>query len=410
MTTSETSVAIIGGGAAGVAAAHRLRQAGVDCLIIEARDRLGGRAFSVPDGAGNAIDLGCGWLHSADRNPWTAIAEQQGLTVDRSLPPWARPSVPIGFPLAEQRAFAEAQHALWERIDEHEPDRPASELLEPGSRWNALLNAISTYISGAELDQVSTIDLARYDDTDVNWRVVEGLGTTVAGLGVLAATALACPVSRIDHSGRRLRIETAKGAITADQAIVALPSTIIAQTPELFAPALSAKIEAAAGLPLGLADKLFLALDNAEEFDKDSRILGRTDRAATATYHLRPFGRPQIECYFAGTHARELEAGGDAAFFEAAREELIGQFGNDFARRIRPIRLHRWGADPFARGSYSYAKPGRADCRAALAAPVDDRLFFAGEACSLRDFSTAHGAYLTGVAAAEQVLAVRAQR
>jgi monoamine oxidase len=61
----------------------------------------------------------------------------------------------------------------------------------------------------------------------------------------------------------------------------------------------------------------------------------------------------------------------------------------------------------FARGSYSYALPGRADCRRALAAPIDDRLFFAGEACSEHDYSTAHGAYLTGVAAAEQAIAAR---
>ena len=63
--------------------------------------------------------------------------------------------------------------------------------------------------------------------------------------------------------------------------------------------------------------------------------------------------------------------------------------------------------DRFSRGSYSYALPGKADCRAALAAPVDDRLLFAGEACSRGDYSTAHGAYLTGVAAAEQAIAAR---
>jgi monoamine oxidase len=66
--------------------------------------------------------------------------------------------------------------------------------------------------------------------------------------------------------------------------------------------------------------------------------------------------------------------------------------------------LHRWGADPFARGSYSYALPEEADKRAVLAAPVDDRLFFAGEACSSHDFSTAHGAYRTGIAAADAIL------
>ena len=87
--------------------------------------------------------------------------------------------------------------------------------------------------------------------------------------------------------------------------------------------------------------------------------------------------------------------------------ELAGLLGNDFARRVKPLALHRWGSDPFARGSYSHALPGRAECRAVLAAAVDERLFFAGEACSAHDFSTAHGAYLTGVAAAEQAIAAR---
>ena len=98
MTNSETEVAIIGGGAAGIAAGRRLRAAGIDCLVIEARPRLGGRAWTVTDQSGFALDLGCGWLHSADRNPWTKIAEAQGYTIDRTPPPWTRPALPIRLP------------------------------------------------------------------------------------------------------------------------------------------------------------------------------------------------------------------------------------------------------------------------------------------------------------------------
>jgi monoamine oxidase len=87
--------------------------------------------------------------------------------------------------------------------------------------------------------------------------------------------------------------------------------------------------------------------------------------------------------------------------------ELTRLLGGDFSRRVKPIQIHRWGLDPFSLGSYSYALPGFADCRRALAEPIDDRLFFAGEACSVGDFSTAHGAWQTGVTAADQVLAAR---
>ena len=113
MANSDTEVVIIGGGAAGIAAGRRLAKAAIDCLVVEARPRLGGRAWTVTDRSGFALDLGCGWLHSADRNPWVAIAEAQGRTIDKSPPPWSRPALPIGFPLAEQQDFAKAQHAFY---------------------------------------------------------------------------------------------------------------------------------------------------------------------------------------------------------------------------------------------------------------------------------------------------------
>ena len=410
MASSETEVVIVGGGAAGIAAGRRLKDAGIDCLVVEARPRLGGRSWTIGNASEFPIDLGCGWLHSADRNPWTKIAEAQGCSIDRTPPPWTRRSLPIGFPLSEQSGFLEALQSFYRRLDslaEAEPDRPAATLLEPRGRWNNLINAVGTYVNGAELDRVSARDFARYDDSGVNWRVVEGYGAVIARHGAGLPVVLGCAVLRIDHSGRRLRVETAAGTITADAAIVTLPSGLLAEEKLRFTPALHEKPEAAAGLPLGLADKLFLSLSDADEFDKDSRLFGRTDRSETGTYHLRPFGRPQIEAYFGGPLAVELEAGGVPAFVDFAIAELVGLLGSDFARRLKPLHLHRWGVDPFARGSYSYALPGKADCRAALATPVDDRLFFAGEACSRGDYSTAHGAYLTGIAAADQAIATR---
>ena len=180
----------------------------------------------------------------------------------------------------------------------------------------------------------------------------------------------------IDHNGRRLKIETAKGVVTADQAIITLPSTLLADKEFLFAPALPEKTEAARGLPLGLADKAFLSLDGADEFERDTRLFGRTDTSATATYQLRPFGWPLIEVYFGGDFAWALESEGEAAFFAYAQAELKQLLGAEFARRVTPVRMHRWGADPFARGSYSYALPGKAGCRAILAEPVDEPAVF----------------------------------
>ncbi len=410
MPKDNVEVAIVGGGAAGIAAGRRLREAQIDCLLIEARPRLGGRAYTVVDASGFALDLGCGWLHSADRNPWAQVAEGEGFTIDKTPPPWSKPSLPVSFPLAEQQSYREAFHAFYERlgpISRRDPDVAAASAFDPGGRWNALINAIGTYISGAELEQVSARDYENYEDTNVNWRVFEGYGAAIAAYGEPLPSVLDCPVHRIDHSGKRLRVETANGAISADQAIVTLPSAVIAANERLFSPVLPEKTESASDLPLGLADKLFLSLEGAEEFEADSHLIGNPNSTQAAIYQFRPFGRPQIEAYFGGHFARELEAGGARAFFDFAVSELAAVFGSNFAKRLSLHHMHCWGSDPFARGSYSYAVPGKADCRARLAAPVEDRLFFAGEACSRHDFSTAHGGYLTGIAAAEQVIAAR---
>lgn len=408
---SEIDVAVIGAGAAGVAAGRRLQSAKSDFIVLEARARVGGRAWTMEAG-GFPLDLGCGWLHSADCNPWTKIAEAEGLTVDRSPPPWERPALEYGFSAAGQREFRAAMAEFYARLDaarEQDRDRPLADFLEQGGKWNSLLQAISTYVNGVELDQASVGDYEAYEDTDVNWRVAEGYGAAIVLHARGLPLALDCAVKLVDHSGKRLRIETAQGVLTARAAIVTVPTPLIAEESLRFAPSLPAKVAAAAGLPLGLADKAFLALADAERFPVESRLFGKLLPEGAASYHLRPFGRPLIECYFGGKLARELEEEGEGALGAFAIDELASLVGNDLRPKLAPLAATAWARDFFARGSYSYALPGREDDRAKLAAPVDDRLFFAGEACSPDHFTTAHGAYEAGVAAAEQAMAALAK-
>ncbi|HEX4556219.1 MAG TPA: FAD-dependent oxidoreductase [Xanthobacteraceae bacterium] len=402
----EIDVVVIGAGAAGVAAARRLAAVQIPALVLEARTRVGGRAWTMREPSGLALDLGCGWLHSADENEWAALAPTLGLTVDRTPPPWGGRRRTIGFPSADQEEFRAESERFFARIDaaaEDPLDRPASDFLEPGSRWNPLLNAVGNYISGGELACVSSRDLALYHESGVNWRVTEGYGALVGAYAAPLDIRLDCPVTVIDHSGPRLRVATPRGDISARAAIVALPASLLASGAVRFAPALPDKRAAADALPLGLADKLFLRVDAPETLPIESRLFGALDQSSTGSYHLRPFGRPVVECYFAGRLAWELEREGERAFAQVAADQLADHLGGDIRKRLHPIATTAWGRDPHALGSYSYARPGQTDARRVLAAPVDDRLFFAGEACSTYDYSTAHGAYRTGVAAANSV-------
>jgi monoamine oxidase len=401
-------IVVIGGGAAGIGAARKLALERADYLLVEARPRLGGRACTIAEDF--PLDLGCGWLHSADENPWVKIAEAQEATIDKTPAPWERPSSQPGFPLEEQQAFRKALGAFYDRFDgmEDQRDRAASALLEEGGRWNTLIDAVSTFVNGVELARLSTSDYAHYRDTKVNWRVKEGYGAVIASAGGGLSAVFDCPVTEIDHSGERIIVRTAKGPVSASAVIVTLPSAVIAEERVRFTPALPEKVELASNLPLGLANKLFFWLEGVEEFEPDGRLFGQIHTPATAAYHVRPFGRPLIEAYFGGALADDLETQGANAFADFAAWELTSIFGSDFGKRIRPLHVSHWRKDEYSRGSYSYARPGHHGDRAKLGAPVGNRIFFAGEACSIESFSTAHGALITGRDAAEKALAATA--
>ena len=410
MPQTEIDVAVIGAGAAGLGAAQALAQAGADYLVLEARGRPGGRAFTVPLANGEPVDLGCGWLHSADQNPLVAVAEAQGREIDRSPPPWARDDAHIGPYRDRMAAFGAAMGAYRARVEARPADAPdvaLDTLLDPAEPFNPMIDAVSTWYSGAELHKISAADLAAYDDTGVNWRVRGGYGAVFDEIARGVAVRYGCEITTIDRSGRKLVIETNMGAIHARAAIVTLPSAVIAQTPALFRPALPDKAQAAADLPLGLADKIYIEPLNPQEFPVESRAFGDLGRTRTGAYHFRPHGAPLIEGFFGGECAEALERGGEGAAFDFALGELKGLFGAGIAARLRPLQFYGWRGDVFARGAYSYARPGKIASRKTLAAPVEDRIFFAGEATSPHAFSTAHGAFETGRRAAAEALAVR---
>nr|WP_295106046.1 NAD(P)/FAD-dependent oxidoreductase [uncultured Caulobacter sp.] len=404
----EVDIAIVGAGAAGLAAAEAVAASGLSGILLEARDRPGGRALTIDTSLG-PIDLGCEWLHSADVNPLVERVEALGLTVDKTPPPWANIADNPVFSREERAAFGEAFQAVDARIEaaarDGGPDRPASDLLDPGSPWNPLLNAFSAFYNGAEFDQVSLHDYAAYEDTEVNWRVAEGYGAAIAGLGGKLTTRLSCPVSMIRHDGLRVELETALGSVSARAVIICVPTTILAQGALRFMPALPDKLDAAAGLPLGLADKVFLRLDEPEMFSPETQLYSDPHTTATGAYHLRPLHKPMIEVFLGGAHARSLEGQGDGAAAAFAVDGLAKIYGSDIRSKVHVMAETHWAADPFAGGSYSHALPGHAGARAVLAAPVEQRLFFAGEACSPNFFSTAHGAWLTGQAAAREAIA-----
>jgi len=402
--SDRVDVAIVGGGAAGIAAARRLAELHRSVLLIEALPQLGGRARTAIFNGLN-LDLGCGWLHSARRNPLAALAETQAQTLDRSESAWHRQLRNLKFPPEAQSEAWRAFGSLSERLHRDPPpsDR-AGDALARDDRWRPFIDGVSSFINGAELDQLSVRDYLAYEDasTEDNWRLPSGYGAYIATLGAALPVSLDTQVQSLTLD-RDVVLATNRGPIHARGAIVAVSTAVLARGHIRFTPAIDDHLQAASRLPLGLADKVFLALADPQAVPPESHLLGRIDSAATGSYYLRPFGLPVIECYLGGGCARGLEKLGAEATIAFVTEELRQLLGADFARNLTPLAATRWGHEATIGGSYSHALPGHADARGVLASPASERLCFAGEACSRQDFSTAHGAWESGLAAADSI-------
>jgi monoamine oxidase len=352
------------------------------------------------------LDLGCGWLHSAERNPIARLAEAQGAAVVRSNAAWGRQLRNLGFSAREQHDAWAAYETLEQALHENPPpsDR-AGDAITKDDLARPYLDMLSGALNGVELDLVSARDLLAYDDhaSGANWRLPGGMGTLIANAAGALPLSLSTCVTTIDHGGPRVTIATNRGTIQAEAAIVAVPTDILARGDIAFTPALDDHLHAAACLPLGRVDKLFLSLSDPDMVPSESHLVGNPHSALTGSYYLRPFGRPVIECFFGGIAARAMEDAGDEGRAAFAIQELGKLLGSVLARGLRPIAGSCWHREPSIGGAYSHALPGHADKRAVLARPASERLLFAGEACSPHDFSTAHGAWATGIAAAERL-------
>jgi monoamine oxidase len=401
-------IVVIGAGAAGIGAARQLAQSRVSTRVLEAGPRPGGRACTQ-EIAGLSLDLGCGWMHSADRNGWVHIARDLHVEIDRSKAAWGAQFRNVDFSPDEQSEAWRAFDSWTRRLtDAPPPGDRASEALATGERWNAHIRAIAGFVSGAELERLSAADYAAYDEasSEDNWRLPGGFGSLIVrsyprGIPLSLAT----PVHSLTLDKGGVRLGTAEGDLTARAAILTVSTAVLAGDTIKLPAELGPWRDAARRLPLGLNEKLFLEIHGEAPFEPETHVTGNPRDALTASYYIRPFGWPVIECYFGGGRAQLLCERGLAAGFEFAIDQLARLFGSDVRRALRPLIGSNWTRMPRIGGAYSYALPGQASAREQLAQPLDGRVFFAGEATMKGDYSTAHGAYDSGVRAAAEAIA-----
>ena len=418
-------VLVVGAGMAGLAAARRLADGGVDVTVLEARDRIGGRVWTHR-GLGGPVDLGASWIHGVRGNPLTKLAGRLGVDTaatdydDVVLHDADGSKVGTWRGWEIEAAYEELLSDV-ERIGESVPQdvsigyamarAMAGETLDAADRRAFEYVKQSLVVtSGADLDELSLW----YADADDGFgggdrlfpggydQLVRGLA---AGLDVRTGHA----VARIEHGPRGVRVHTTKGGFAADAVLVTLPLGVLQAGSVRFAPALPAEKQgAAARLGMGVLNKVALRFPRVF-WPEDREFLGyMSDRSGEYPQLLnlaRHTGRPVLMAFTGGAFARALEARSDGQVASEVIRVLRRIYGAGVPEP-ESVAVTRWASDPFARGSYSHVRVGATGAEyEVLARPLSGgRLRFAGEATTRRWPATVHGAYLSGVREAERLL------
>jgi len=403
------TVVVIGAGSAGLAAAARLRDAGQSVTLLEARNRIGGRAFSdTALGPDCRFDAGAEYIHWAEHNPWAPIARAAGARFARE-DGWARTLTIDGRPATEaERAARRAGFSGLDALLQPKGGDPSlSEAARAGGPDAELAAAgLSRLSLGEDPERVSAVDYDRlWSGTDL-W--VDGYGALVARHFADVPVKLGCPAQAIDWSGPEVRVETARGILAAAAVIVTVPVGVLHSGALRFAPGLpEAHRTALDGLHMGAYTKIGLRLDPAKI---DPAAFGDAVSIATGGptlyFEMGPFGRPLAVANLGGDGARDLCQAGEAAAVALATERLGAILGGKARGAVLAGRLAAWWTDPYAHGSYAIVAPGHAEAREQLRAPVGGRVFLAGEALAGGGAMTVGGATLDGERAARDVLKV----
>ncbi len=417
---AEPDVAVVGAGIAGLTAARALADAGLAVRVLEARARIGGRAFTESRTFGFPYDHGCAWLHSADVNPLTALLRRRGVAFfdegARDLWLALDGEDATGAEEAALEAAAARLDAALERADEEGAADAAVAALSPvRDRFDRIAHAaLGPLEHGVETDRLSWRDVWRQVGTGSEWLVPSGLGAALlealappAGVAIDTST----PVTGVDWRGRRIALETPRGRLTCRALLITLPPPVLAAGSIAFAPPLPAwKQSALAGFQGGALEKV--ALGFRPGFAGLTGAGGETLYAQSGArgpvwdHLLRPFGRDLCVSFFGGALARDLASAPDrqAVARELALESLGEIFGGEVRRLFVAGHVTDWLGDPLARGAYAAQRVGADGSRPALGEPIDGRLFFAGEAIP-EDWATqAPGAYLSALRAAERIV------
>jgi len=428
---NQAEVIVIGAGASGLAAAKAIQAEGKKVIVLEARNRLGGRVWSNRIWPDVTLDMGASWIHGIDGNPLTVLAKSYNLT-----------TVPTDADLlvlhdtdgklltdnqltAVETLFEKVATKLEELRTQYEADdeddislQAALDIILPKMKLSQaeliqLNYAVNVTIEHEYAADVAKLSLYYWDADDSQFSGADvlfpnGYDQIFQNLAAQLDVRLEQVVSEIAYSDEGVKVMTSQGEFTAEQAVITLPVGVLKKGVVKFSPPLpEAKQTAINHLGMGVLNKVYLRFPEMfwdEEADWIGYMSANKGEWSEFVNIAKAVQQPILLCFNAGAYGTKIEALTDEQIVAAAMQTLRTMYGAQIPDPTAWL-ITRWLSDPFAYGSYSYrAVDATSEDHDALAAPIANRLFFAGEATSRDNSATVHGAYLSGLAAASQLL------
>jgi monoamine oxidase len=408
----DVDVAVIGAGAAGIAAARRIAGAKAKLTVLEGADRIGGRCLTDTTTFGVPYDRGAHWIHAPDANPVTPFAMRSGLEI-YPAPPGQK--IRIGRRNARESemedylaAVVRSNRAIADAGRGRSDVSCAAVLPKDLADWQKTVEfVLGPFGCGKDLTDVSTADFAKSAERDVDTFCRQGFGALIANLGQGLPVQLSNPVRSIDYNARSgVEIRTTRGTLTAKAVIVTASTGVLLDNRIKFEPELPRRHQdALERLALGSYDHIALELPgNPLALQRDEVVFEKSSSTRTAAILANVSGTTLCTVDVGGKFGRDLSAQGEPAMVAFALEWLTGLYGADIKKAVKRTHATQWNKEPWALGAFSAAAPGGQAARAVLAEPVRDRVWFAGEAVHETLWGTVGGAWASGDRAAQQAL------
>ncbi len=413
-------VVVIGAGVAGLAAAQRLQQAGYSVVVLEARNRRGGRIWTVRTG-GSIVEYGAEFMHGRNHALQKIVAAHKVATL-----PW-RPTSAAAYgnalyPEPLLHVLDDLNERFWDALlDYAGPDMPLAAFIDKhfiGTAGRVLLGAIIRDTEGADVSQISTAHL-RDSLSDANDDLAGEATVPEAGykrlIDILAKdvpVTMQSEVVEINTTKKHITVHCKNGQVyTAGSVVCTVPIGVLQAQAILFMPALPKHTQTAIqAVGMGKSVKLQL------RFSRDCMGFENLHTDQMVGSWWKPLHQPSD-----GSVIYSGLAGGSPAEFMAALtpeqaihgciEDLAGLFGHRVRADFVSGSVVNWITDPFARGGYSFNPVDIPEsARELLAQPhANGRLLFAGEALpsSRWNYGTVHGALQSGQRAADIIVASR---